>query len=390
MPRPGELAALTTELKAQLRDCPFSFEWSSPKQGKHLILCGDWNRQGKRTSRTLQDSEGRPIKKGPRQLNTEQRLRALEAASGLVQLYLEGSTAKQRKKRLLDPSSVKLVQQRRRLFDAIRERDGGHGTKSKHLRHAQGLFKWVDEHNCLLDSATSINWASDRVERNTDNYADRLRVAKWACEVNGISWYLPPKKRAQKPEVNRPFVEAMVNEDLSSLFKLVKDPEAEAFLRVISALGCRPSEVLCFDWQGWDQANRPNHIDGYSRKKKQAFTGIVLPSEWLQDLDITLLSSEYSQDQLRREDEVISSALTKHYSRLLKLVQNDLRESGMELVPSWTSLRHLWSIRAEIAGIDPYVAAMAQAHSPKMARLVYLRHGQKAQVIAEANRIASI
>jgi len=390
MPRPGELAALSAELKAQLRDCPFSFEWSSPKQGKHLILCGDWNRQGKRTSRTIQDPEGRPIRKGPRQLSTEQRLTALEAATRLVKLYLEGSAAKQRRKRLLEPSSTLLGVQRRSLVQKIRERDSGHGAKRKHLRHAWGLFEWLETHNCQLDSATSLNWASDGIKRNTDNYADRLRIAKWACNTNNIPWILPPNKRAKRPEVKRPFVEAMVNTDLSTLFALVRDPEAQAFLRVIAATGCRPSEVVCFDWQGWDQAGRPNHIDGYSRKQKRHFTSLIHPLEWLEELDISLVKGRWEKEELELDDEVIANALTNHYSRLLKLVQRDLEAAGLKHRPSWTCFRHLWTIRAEVNGIDRRIGALSQAHSAKMASLVYLRHGQKAQVLAEAKRHARI
>jgi integrase len=387
MAKPGELAALSAELKTQINPCPFSFEWSSPSQGKRLILCGDWNRQGKRTSRTLQDRNCQPIQKGPRQLSTEQRLTALEAAGRLVKSYLEGSAAKQRKKPPLEPSSNLLEQQRRCLVQWIRERDGGYGAKRKHLRHAWGLFDWLETRNCLLDSATSISWASDGIERNTDNYADRLRIAQWACQINGISWILPPSKRAKKPDVKRPFVEAMVDVDLSGLFELVQDPEAQAFMRVIAATGCRPSEVLCFDWKTWDEAGRPNHIDGYSRKQRRQFTSLIHPLEWLKDLDISLVTGRWSQEQLERDDEVIASALTKHYSRLLKLMQQDLRSTGLEHLPSWTCLRHLWTIRAEVDGIDRRIGALSQAHSVKMASLVYLRHGQKAQVLAEAKRL---
>ena len=390
MAKPGELAALSAELKTKVTPCPFNFEWSSPSQGKRLILCGDWNRQGKRTSRTLQDSNGQPIPKGPRQLSTEQRLTALEAATRLVKLYLEGSAAKQRKKRVTEPSSTLLVQQRRSLVQMIRERDGGHGAKRKHLRHAWGLFDWLETRNCLLDSATSLNWASDGIERNTDNYADRLRIAEWACQINGIHWILPPNKRAKKPEVKRPFVEAMVNADLSELFAFVNDPEAQAFLRVITATGCRPSEVPCFDWQSWDQAGRPNHIDGYSRKQKRQFTSLIHPLEWLDGLDISLVRGKWEKEELERDDEVIASALTKYYSRLLRLAQRDLKAAGLEHRPSWTCFRHLWTIRAEVDGIDRRIGALSQAHSVKMASLVYLRHGQKAQVLAEAKRHASM
>lgn len=388
MPKPGELAALTAELREKAPQCRFTFEWSSPAQGKHLLLCGDWNRQGRRTSRTIQDPEGKPIKKGARQLSTEQRVRALEAATSLVHSYLDGSAAKQRRKRALEPSSSLLEQQRKRLVRMIRERDGGHGVKSKHLRHVQSLFNWLDERNCYLDSATAINWAGDGVTQDTDNYSDRLRVAQWACIVNQIGWIVPPQKRAKKPTVKRPFVDKMVGQDLSSLFRLITNPEAEAFFRVIAATGCRPSEVLCYDWKSWDEAGRPNTVDGYSRKIKKKFRSIIHPCEWLKDLDIDTLHTEWTHEELESADETISDALTKRYSRLLKLIQKDFKAAGIQHKPTWTCIRHLWTVRAELDGLNRHIGALSQAHSLKMATYVYLRHGAKGQVLAEAKRFA--
>lgn len=388
MPKPGELAGLSAELREKISPCPFSFEWSSPSQGKHLILCGDWNRQGKRTSRTLQNEDGHPIKRSARQLTTEQRLSALGAATRLVTHYLEGSAAKQRKKRLAEPHSSLLRRQRKELFQLIRNREGGSGVKSKHLRHARSLFEWLDEQNCILDAATATKWAGEGVKRNTDNYADRLRVAQWACDINNITWKLADNKRPKKPSVKRPFVDKMVGKDLSELFPLIKDPEAAAFLKAVAATGCRPSEVLCFDWREWDESGRQNRIEGYSRKKKKSFMSLPHPVAWIKDLDIDILTSHFEREELLSEDEEISERLTRHYSRLLKLVQKDLREAGYEARPTWTCFRHLRTIRGAIDGIDRRIDAAAQAHSEKMATSVYLQHGLKAQVLAEANRIA--
>ena len=390
MPRPGELAALTAELTSKMPEYRFNFEWSSPAQGGHLLLCGDWNRQGRRTSRTLQDPSGKPIKRGRRQLSTDERLRALEAATSLVCAYAEGSATKQRKKRVLGPSSSLLVQQRQRLMRMIREREGGTGAKTKHLRHCRALFEWLDERNCLLDSVNAIGWAGDGVKRNTDNYSDRLRVAKWACGVNNLVWILPENKRAQKPGVKRPFVDAMSDHDLSALFPLVKDPEARTFLRVIAATGCRPSEVLLFDWERWQMDGRPNYIDGFSRKKGMSFTAICNPVEWLDDAEVGLLSHQWSRTEIESSCEIVAAELTRRYSRLLKLVQQDLRAAGIKHVPTWTDFRHLWTIRAELGGINRNIGAAAQAHSEKMARDIYLRHGKRSQVISEAKRLASM
>ena len=103
------------------------------------------------------------------------------------------------------------------------------------------------------------------------------------------------------------------------------------------------------------------------------------------------MRGRWEQEELEHDDEAIaSSALTKHYSRLLKLVQRDLKAAGLEHRPSWTCLRHLWAIRAEVDGIDRRIGALSQAHSIEMASLVYLRHGQKAQVLAEAKRHARV
>ncbi|MEY3767535.1 MAG: hypothetical protein RLZZ11_605, partial [Cyanobacteriota bacterium] len=81
MAQPTELADLTAELKERITDCRFRFEWSSRAQGCHLILCGDWNRCGRRSSRTLRDGDGAPFKKKKRSLSTSARQQALEGAA---------------------------------------------------------------------------------------------------------------------------------------------------------------------------------------------------------------------------------------------------------------------------------------------------------------------
>jgi hypothetical protein len=301
-----------------------------------------------------------------------------------------GSSTKQRKKRLLEPASSLLGQQRKKLIQIIRERDGGSGVKTKHLRHARGLFDWLDERSCLLDSVNAISWAGDGIERNTDNYSDRLRIAQWACGVNNIALILPPNRRAKKPDVKRPFVDAMVGRDLSELFPHIQDPEAATFFPVIAATGCRPSEVLCFDWKKWDEEGRPNNIDGYSRKKGETFTAICHPIEWIKDISIELLTSPWSREELESTCETVSNDLTRRYSKLLKIAQRDLRAAGIGQDPTWTDLRHLWTVRADMDGISRRIGALAQAHSEKMASMIYLRHGARAQVIAEARRLASI
>ncbi len=81
---------------------------------------------------------------------------------------------------------------------------------------------------------------------------------------------------------------------------------------------------------------------------------------------------------------------TRHSSRLLKLVHRDLAATGFTCVPSWTDLRHLWSIRAQADGMARRTAALAQAHSERMAAAVYLRHGERRQTLAGIGRFDSI
>ena len=90
---------------------------------------------------------------------------------------------------------------------------------------------------------------------------------------------------------------------------------------------------------------------------------------------------------MRSADEVVSADLAKRYSRFLRLMQRDLAGVGK---PTWTDLRHLWTVRAELDGVNRRIGAITQAHSEKMAAMVCLRHGSRAQVLAEAERIASL
>lgn len=390
MAQPGELADLTAELSELDPRNVFKFEWSSPAQGQHLLLCGDWNRRGLRSSRTLNDANGAPIRKPKRGLTTAQRQIALQGALSLAKRWEEGTDTRKRLKRCHEPASGLLARQRRALMDYIRERAGRFGVKQKHNRHAMSLFSWLDEKNLRLDSVNAIEWASDGIEKNTDNYADRLRVAEWACEKNAIAWVLPESKKPKKPNVRRPFVDHMVVCDLSELFALIRDPEAEAFFRVVAATGCRPSEVTLFNWDNWDKEGRPNTIDGFSPKAAVEFTALCHPVEWIKDLDINLLKLDWIKRDGLSISEETSERITRHYSRLLKMVKKDLKGAGFDVLPTWTDLRHLWTIRADLDGVNRRIGAFAQAHSEKMATLVYLRHGGKAQVLAEAKRFASV
>ena len=390
MAQPGELADLTAELSELDPRNVFKFEWSSPAQGQHLLLCGDWNRRGRRSSRTLNDANGAPIRKPQRRLTTAQRQIALQGALSLAKRWEEGADTRKRLKRCHEPASGLLARQRRALMDYIRERAGGFGVKQKHKRHAQNLFSWLDETNLRLDSINAIEWASDGIKRNTDSYADRLRVAEWACKRNAIAWVIPESKKPKKPIVCRPFVDDMVGFDLSKLFALIRDPEAAAFFRVVATTGCRPSEVAFFDWDKWEKGGRQVTIDGFSPKVGKEFTAICHPVAWINDVDTSLLKNRLIKRDGLSITEETSQQLTRHYSRLLKMVQKDLKDAGFEFVPTWTDLRHLWTIRADLDGMNRRIGAISQAHSEKMADLVYLRHGGKAQVLAEAQRFASV
>ena len=388
--QPTELADLTAELKERIPDCRFRFEWSSSAQGRHLILCGDWNRCGRRSSRTLRDGAGMAIKKQKRPLSTSARQQALDDAADLVRSWGDGADTRRRRQATLLPTSSVLARQRRTVLDRIRARDGGHGIKQKHHRHTRALFTWLDDRNQPLDAPNAILWASEGVKRNTDTYADRLRIAQWACQWNSLTWVLPEAKRAKKPEVRRPFVDHCGDAEIERAFSLISDPAAAMFFRVVAATGCRPGEVALFDWPRWIDGGRAEALHGYSPKVGKEFTAICNPLHWLEGVDPDQLTVQGVDPAHRPVSEEATALLVRHYSRLLKLVQRDLRAAGWRHVPTWTDLRHLWTIRAELAGFNPRIAAIAQAHSHKMAQMVYLRHGEQRQVLAEIQRVARL
>ena len=386
----SELACLTDELRQTLAPCPFRFEWSNQRQGHKLLLSGDWNRSATHTTRTISGPDGQPIRRTSRPLTTAQRQAALTAGQGLIMRWQSGADTRQRRRPCSNPCNLKLDQQRRTLLDNVRSRSCGHGRKQKLLRHSQSLFLWLDERNLNLDSPNAIGWASDGVNRNTANYSDRLFVARWAIELNGLVWVLPKHRRAQKPKVKRAFAEAASDADVEALFGLIKNPSAEAFCRVVAATGCRPSEVLLFDWQRWQAEGRPMQLHGWSTKIKKGFVAAIHPGHWLDNLDLSLLVSDLVDPQDRSGSEVAAEANTRYSSRMLRLMQADLRRAGYSCLPSWTDLRHLWTIRAQSDGMDRKTAALAQAHSERMAAEVYLRHGEQRQALSGIKRFASI
>ncbi len=390
MAAPTELADLTAELKERIPDSAFRFEWASEAQGQHLLLCGDWKRIGRRTSRTLYGREGAVFRKGKRPLSTDQRLQALEAGIRLANDWRAGADTRQRRRRCDDPTSSVLAMQRRVVIEKIRSRAGGHGVKQKHLRHARALFVWLDERNQLLDAPSAIQWAGEGVKRDSDSYGDRLRVAQWACQWNSKAWMVPEDKRPKKPTVNRPFVDQMLDTDLEQIFSLIKDPAVATFCRVIAATGCRPGEVNFFDWERWEREGRPQALHGYSPKVEKDFVAICHPLQWIKEIDLTLLKVEGVDSGARPVSEETSDLVVRHYSRLLKLVKKDLSAGGWTVLPTWTDIRHMATIRAKIDGYDVRTMAIAQAHSHKMAEMVYLRHGEKRQVLAEIKRMASV
>jgi integrase len=394
MAKPTELADLTAELKERIPFSRFRFEWSSEIQGKHLILCGDWNRCGKRSSRTLYGSNGAAMKRQKRPLSTDSRQEALEAATKLVNTWCQGGDTRQRCKCAVEPAGRLLATQRRVVVDGIRSRSGGHGVKQKHLRHARALFEWLDVRNQPLDAPSSIRWAGEGVQQDTDTYSDRLRLAQWACQWacqwNRLYWFLPKSKRPIKPVVTRPFVDGGTDADLEVAFNLIHDKHAAAFFRVVAATGCRPSEVSLFDWAGWQVKGRPQALSGYSPKVEKEFVAICNPQAWIQGIDPSLLTVDGVDPKQRPVTAQTRELLVRHYSRLLKLVKKDLKAAGWMSMPTWTDLRHMWTIRAELDGFDMRIAAISQAHSHKMAELVYLRHGEQKQVLAEIERYSRL
>lgn len=131
-------------------------------------------------------------------------------------------------------------------------------------------------------------------------------------------------------------------------------------------------------------------LHGFSPKVKKNFVAVVHPLRWLQEVDISLLAAMQLNHASQGCHEEIAELNTRQSSRLLKLVQNDLSTAGFACLPSWTDLRHMWSIRAEVDGMERRTAALAQAHSERMATMVYLRHGEQRQVLAGIHRFATL
>ncbi len=385
-----EVGWLTHELRQSVSPCQFRYEWSNARQGLKLLLSGDWGRRRTHTTRTIPGAEGLPIRKGARPLSTTERQLALAAGLRLVRSWLDGGDTRQRRRPAGQPCDALLDRQRRILFDHIRARSCGFARKRKLLRHGQGLFAWLDLRGLALDSPNAIAWTGDGVRRDTANYADRLFVAQWAIELNGQAWVLPKRRRAQAPKVKRAFTEAATDADIEAIFSLISDPVAEAFCRAVAATGCRPSEVAYLDWKGWDRDGRPMGLQGFSPKVKKEFVAVAHPSRWLADLDPALLLVPGIDPSDRSPSEEVAELNTRHSSRLLKLVQKDLAAAGFTCLPTWTDLRHLWTIRAQADGMDRKTAALAQAHSERMAAAVYLRHGEKRQTLAGIERFASL
>ena len=131
-------------------------------------------------------------------------------------------------------------------------------------------------------------------------------------------------------------------------------------------------------------------LHGWSPKLHKAFVAAVHPRQWLEDVDIALLSCEAVDPSDRSGSEEAAQANTRYSSRMLRLMQADLRRAGFSCLPTWTDLRHLWTIRAQSDGMDRKTAALAQAHSERMAAEVYLRHGEQRQALSGIKRFASI
>ena len=388
MPTPAltELGWLTGELRGMVTPCPFRFEWANARQGMKLLLGGDWSRRRTHTTRTIYGTDGSPIRKGHHPLSTADRQAALSAGQRLVKNWQDGADTRQRIRPGGQPASTTLSHQQRIAVHQVRERKCGDARKRKLLRLTRKLFEWLDERRLTLDSPNAISWASDSVRRDTANYVDRLFVAQWAVELNGMPWVLPRHRRAQAPKVSRPFAENATDQDIEHVFSAITDPTAEAFCRVIAATGCRPSEVAFLDWEQWEREGRPMAVHGFSPKVNKDFVAIIHPSRWLDGFNPRALAVPTAIYENSRNSEETSQRNTHYSSRLLKIVQRDLSAAGIHPTPTWTDLRHLWTIRATNDGMDQRTAALAQAHSEKMVTAVYLRHGEKRQTLAGIDR----
>ncbi len=385
-----ELAWLSNELRENLDYCPFRFEWSNHRQGHKLLIGGDWNRRLRHTTRTIQGVDGKPIRKAGRPLSTLERQLAIAEGIRLVKSWHQGCDTRQRRRPSGEPYNILLAHQRRVASELIRQRSCGTGRKRKLLRHTLNLYSWLDQRGLPLDCSNAIAWAADGVSCSTANYADRLFCARSAVELNALRWDLPKHRRPKTPKVRREFAENALDSDVEQVFSLIKDPQVEAFCRVIAATGCRPSEVVFFDWFSWLRADRQMPLYGWSPKVDREFIAVCHPLAWLKDLDPSLLRAPGLDWQDRSRTEQSSRLNTQYSARLLRLMKRDLQAAGFKPLPRWTDLRHLWTLRALAAGMDRKTAALAQAHSERMAELVYLRHGEKRQSLAGIERFAKL
>ncbi len=243
MALPTELASLTHELKQGCPSQGFRFEWSSKAQGVHLLLCRDWNRNGRRTSRTIPGPDGLAITKARQQLATPIRAHVLSEGQKLIQLWNQGGSTNSRHRPCQPLITSALKHQKKSVLCLITARQSQDRSKQKHLRHLHGLFDWLESGRMTLDGPNAQRWAREGCDLNTDNCSDRIRIAKWACGHNGIPWVLSPIHKPKAPSVIRPFVDKATDADIHRAISLVSDPVAATFFRVVAATGCRPSEV---------------------------------------------------------------------------------------------------------------------------------------------------
>ena len=282
-----------------------------------------------------------------------------------------------------------LKQQKRVVIDHIKVKPSQEKSKQKHLRHVHSLFDWLETSRRDLDGPNSQQWAREGCRLDTDNYSDKIRVAKWACELQGLPWVLPPTHKPKTPKVARPFVDRATDADVLRAITLVTDPVAATFFRVVAATGCRPSEVALYNWEEWDRQGRPNVIEGFSRKSQAPLTSIIHPVAWMKQINWKLVCidgiSHIPRESVTEEE---SSELTRHYSDLLRKVQDETQAKGFEWRIRWTDLRHLWTLRSDSDGLNTRTVALSQSHSEHMHKRVYLRHNPRRQVVAEAERFA--
>ena len=214
-----------------------------------------------------------------------------------MKAWLHGADTRQRRKALTSASSPVLEHQRLILLEHLQGRQCGFSRKRKLLTHARNLFAWLDLRGLPVDSPNVIAWAGDGVRRDTANYADRLFIARAAVELSGQPWVLPKHRRPKGPKVSRPFVETASDSDVMELLEAIQDPQAAAFARVVAATGCRPSEVVYFDWARWEREGRPQALHGWSPKVRRPFVAAIHPRQWLEGLNTCLLYTSDAADE---------------------------------------------------------------------------------------------